>query len=119
MNISYRTDNGILSVEPTGPLSETDFETLSEELSSARTREAGLTGVLIRSKDFPGYERFSDMLAHAEFVRKQGDKVPKVALCTDSPVGKLLTTLGATFVDADVKRFSFDQQGEAERWLLN
>lgn len=117
MNIEYRADRGILAVEPSGPLGRGDFETLAAEIAGIKAQGRALNGLLIHTRTFPGYERFSDLLAHAEFVKEHGDEIGKVALCTDTPVAKLLALIGQTFVHATVKKFDFDQLSDAERWL--
>jgi len=118
MDISYRQHEGILRVEPAGSLSENDFEELAEALERLGDGDADLNGILIHTPEFPGYEEFGDLLAHVDFVREYGDRVPKVALCTDSPIGPLIESIGDLFADAEVERFGYDDQLEAEEWLL-
>jgi len=98
MDITYRSDYGFIEVNPTGQLEEENFRDLA--------------------RDFPGWERFSDLMAHVSFVREYDDKIGKVAICTDSSIGALMQTIGDTFVDAEVERFAYDEKDEAEKWLL-
>jgi hypothetical protein len=118
MNITYRTEYGILEVQPTGPLEKQDFQDLAAEIKGIRERGREFKGVLIFTKEFPGYRELSDVVAHGEFVQEHLGKVPKVALCTDSATGKLLELIGQSFGEAEAKHFAGDEKDEAEKWLL-
>lgn len=118
MDITYKTDQEILEVRPNGKLQEHDLQQLGEALQRA-AREPSFNGLLIESKEFPGYEDLSDMLAHAELIKQQKDRVARVAIVTDSAVLRLLEALGNTLGEAEVKHFEFGQHAEAERWLVN
>jgi hypothetical protein len=118
MNITYRTDLGILQVEPTGSLEEQDFKDLAQEIESLQEDEREFRGLLIYTEKFPGYKKFADVFAHGEFVRDHRDKIGKVAICTDSTIGDLAGSIGRHFTEADVKNFAYDQKDEAEKWIL-
>lgn len=119
MDITYRTEYGILAVEPTGELEKKEFEQLGSEIAHLRENDRKFNGILIHTRDFPGYKTFSDALAHGEFLGKHADGVGKVALCTDSAVGNLLEIAGSTFTNAEVRKFDYDQRDDAEKWLLS
>lgn len=119
MDITYRTEYGILQVEPTGKLKEKDFEDLGEQIASIRDDDRDLNGILILTKDFPGYREFSDALAHGEFLGDHRDEIDKVALCSDSTVAGLLEIAGKAFAKADVRKFDYDDKDDAEKWLLS
>ncbi|MGK7296373.1 MAG: STAS/SEC14 domain-containing protein [Candidatus Wenzhouxiangella sp. M2_3B_020] len=118
MEITYRTEHGILEVRPTGPLSEGDFKSLGNEIESVLSDDRTLNGLLIYTRDFPGYESWSDLLAHGEFIGEFRDRIAKVAVCTDSAVAGLLQAIGRIFAEAEVKKFDFDEKDEADKWLL-
>jgi len=118
VNIDYEANRGVLAVEPVGALDKGDFEMLAAQIDSLKRRGLELNGLLIRSRKFPGYERVSDTLAHAQFVMEHGKDVGKVALCTDTPFAPVLAAFGRTFAGASVKRFPFDGRDEAEQWLV-
>jgi hypothetical protein len=118
MDIIYHDKQGFLEVKPTGKLEESDFDRISDEIEKILKTERELKGVLIYTKDFPGYERFSDLIAHARFVKEHHDKVNKLAFCTDSNIGTLLKSLAKRFAEARVKRFDYDQRDEAVNWLI-
>lgn len=119
MDITYRTDYGILEVRPTGALEEKDFEDLAGEIKHIRETNRPLKGVLVHTKEFPGYEKLSALMAHGEFVQEHLGKIDKVALCTDSAAGKLLELVGQNFGGAEAKKFGYGEKDEAEKWLLS
>lgn len=118
MDIVYRTDYGILEARPTGPLSEDDFKSLGKELEILIRDERTLNGLMIVTRDFPGYESFSDVLAHGEFIGEFRDRIEKVAVCTDSVVAGLLPVIGKVFTEAEVRKFDYEERDEADKWLL-
>ncbi|HSM29407.1 MAG TPA: STAS/SEC14 domain-containing protein [Woeseiaceae bacterium] len=117
MLVTQIKQDGILQVEPKGALSVNDFNALAAEVDAMDSREETLKGVLIRSESFPGYEHLSDISAHARFVNKYGNRVPKVAICSDSAVTAFLSFIGQIFTDADVKRFRYDEKEQALAYL--
>ena len=117
MLVTQIKQDGILQVEPKGALSVNDFNALAAEVDAMDSREEALKGVLIRSESFPGYEHLSDISAHARFVNEYGDRVPKVAICSDSAVAAFLSFIGQIFTDADVKRFRYDEKEQALAYL--
>lgn len=119
MKMTYQTDRGILQVEPTGKLQDKEFEALSTEIQAISEKQETLNGVLISTREFPGYQKVSDLLAHAQFIQEQQHQIPKVALCTDSPVGHFLEWIGKTLPDTEARTFRFDEKKEAEAWLLS
>ena len=90
----------------------------AREIESLRETGRELKDILVCTKDFPGWERFSDLLPHGDFVPEHHDKIEKIAFCTDSNIGMLLQTVGSTFTEAEVERFDCDEKDEAEKWLL-
>lgn len=118
MDITYRSDYGFIEVNPTGKLEEENFQDLAREIESLQEAGKALKGLLIRTKDFPGWERFSDLLAHGEFIREHHDRIDRIAFCTDSNIGTLLQTVAKDFAEAEVERFAYDEKDEAEKWLL-
>ncbi|MDX1626335.1 MAG: STAS/SEC14 domain-containing protein [Wenzhouxiangellaceae bacterium] len=118
MKISYRTDYGILEVQPTGGLSEEDFENLASELDRIQDEGREFKGILIVTEEFPGYRKFADMLAHGEFIKEHRDRIPKIAICTDSPVAHLADLIGSTLTGAEVETYDHGERDDAEKWLL-
>jgi hypothetical protein len=69
LTYSIKQPEGILVLQPSAPLSKQDFAGLSAAVDAYLSDHAKLRGVLIRSKDFPGWESFVGLIAHMHFVR--------------------------------------------------
>jgi len=117
MDVTYQTEYGFLEVVPSGKLTARDFQNVAEEIARIRQSGQEFKGILIWTKSFPGYRKFSDLLAHGKFIKHHHDKVGKVAVCTDSRVGRLLQTIGNVYAEAEVRKFRYEQKNEAENWL--
>ena len=110
-------DQGILKIIPEGPLESSDFETLSREVDEYIVAEGALTGVLIRTASFPGWEDFSALISHLNFVRNNHADIGKVAAVTDSKFLAIMPKIVALFVSAEVRHFDYDEQDSAMAWL--
>lgn len=110
-------DDGVLIVEPKGPLTRDDFDQLTAEVDLYLARREVLGGLLIHMSRFPGWEDFSGMAGHFRFVRDHHRRVRKVALASDSTVARIVPTLAEHFVSAEIKRFEFDERDAALEWL--
>ncbi len=117
IDCSILQPEGILVLKPRGPLSEEDFGGVSAAVDSYLSDHAGLHGVMIHAKGFPGWKNFGGFLAHMHFVRDHHRKVERVAIVTDSPVASTAQAIGKHFTSADVMHFPFVEDAKALDWL--
>ena len=117
LDYSIMKPEGIVVLKPRAPLSKEDFAGLTAAVDSYLSDHAKLRGVLIQSKQFPGWENFGGFTAHMHFVRDHHKKVERVAVVTDSPVAGIAESLGKHFTSAEVKRFPFPDDAKALDWL--
>ena len=110
-------DKGILKIFPEGPLEAGDFEKLGQEVDEYIVSEGALTGVLIRTESFPGWEDFSALISHLNFVRNNHADICKVAAVTDSKFLAIMPKLVDLFVSAEVQHFNYDELDRAMEWL--
>jgi hypothetical protein len=110
-------DDAITIVKPTGPLSEEDFTELTETVDKYLESHDSLKGLLIHTKQFPGWEDFEGLIGHIKFVRDHHQKIKKVALVTDSSMASMAPKLANHFVSAEVKSFEYDRIDDALTWL--
>lgn len=118
--ITYRilTDDAIVVVEPSGPLSETDFAALTEGVDAyLESHEGSLRGLLIHTREFPGWEDLEGLVGHFRFVRDHHQQISRVAFACDSKLTALAPKFAKHFVSAEVRSFEFDQFDEALAWL--
>ncbi len=77
-----------------------------------------LHGLLIISATFPGWDSFAAFATHIRFVRDHHHKIEKVAIVTDSVIGRLAESLADHFVNAEIRHFPSDLEKEAKTWLV-
>lgn len=110
-------DNGIVLVEPISSLTSDDFRRLSDAVDARLEKQPALRGLLIHSKEFPGWENFASLVAHIRFVRDHHKKVERVALVTDSSLGSMIEMLAKHFVGAKVRHFPYADLEVAKDWI--
>ena len=119
LNVELDRQAGLAILRPTGALSERDFETVCNVIDPYLEDHGQLTGLMIHTKDFPGWESFGAMLKHFKFVKDHQRKIARVALVTDSKIGDLVELIGGHFISAKVKHFPQDAFIDARKWVLD
>ena len=104
-------------VEPQGPLTKADFETIAAQVDPIIESDGSLDGLIIKTKDFPGWENFGDIVEHFRFVRKHHQVISKIALVTDAKISDLFPARVSHFVKAEVEHFAFDEYEKAVEWI--
>jgi tRNA U38,U39,U40 pseudouridine synthase TruA len=117
LNHELRHDDGILVLNPEGPLEAADFTTLASQVDTYLEQHVKLRGVLIRAKSFPGWKDFAAMLAHLKFLKEHIRKIEKVAVVADGAVVMIMPNIANHFVLAQVQHFDFEREDEAWVWL--
>jgi hypothetical protein len=108
---------GILHARPSGPLEAADFDRLAALADPYIARKGELAGLMIETKEFPGWKNLAGMVKHFRFVRNHHRKIRRVALVTNARIGSIAEKFARHFVAAEVKRFPAEHAGEAKRWL--
>jgi hypothetical protein len=117
LDYSIMKPEGILVLKPHARLSKEDFDGLSAAVDSYLSDHANLHGVLIHSKEFPGWENFGGFAAHMHFVHEHHKKVKRVAVVTDSHIAGIAESLGRHFTSAELRHFPFSDEVKALDWL--
>ncbi|MEN8175908.1 MAG: STAS/SEC14 domain-containing protein, partial [Pseudomonadota bacterium] len=110
-------DDGILVVNPLGPLAIVDFEALAAAVDPYIEAEGELKGLLVDAGAFPGWEDFGAMLTHLKFVRSHHHAIRRVALVSDSQFLSVVPKLVDHFVSAEVRHFDHEDRTRALAWL--
>ncbi|HXK56000.1 MAG: STAS/SEC14 domain-containing protein [Gammaproteobacteria bacterium] len=118
LSVQLITKVGIVILEPDGALTVGDFEAAAEKIDPFIEERGRLNGLIIRSESFPGWDSFAALTKHLSFVRNHHQKISRVALVTDSPIGKLAEVVAGHFVNAEVKVFKYEELEEARSWIL-
>lgn len=110
-------NDGVLEVCPTTPLHARDFAQLSEAVDRYLSREHNLKGVIIRTNDKPGWEDFSELVSHIEFIHDHHKQVPKIAAISNDELQTILPPIANHFAAAEVKHFDTCNRNEALDWI--
>ncbi|MFD5393245.1 STAS/SEC14 domain-containing protein [Streptomyces sp. NPDC127097] len=116
--ISHRLlpETQVLVAEVEQPLRAQDFEALALTVDSWLEVHDELAGVVVHARAFPGWENVGSLLRHVRFVRDHHRKVRRVALAADSKLAGLVPHLANHFVQAEVRRFGYDELDGAVAW---
>ena len=119
LNIELDSEAGLAILQPEGALSEGDFDAVASVIDPYIGEHGKLSGLIIHTKDFPGWETFGAMLKHFKFVKNHHQKLSRIALVTDSRIGNFSEQIASHFVSAIVKHFSYSQFDDAKSWVVD
>jgi hypothetical protein len=118
LKVTLHKEDGIVVLEPDGALTEKDFESAAAVIDPFIESAGKLKGVMIHTKEFPGWDSFAALLGHLKFVREHHEKVSRVAMVTDSSLANVAPIISGHFVQAEVKHFAFNELKQARLWVL-
>jgi hypothetical protein len=117
LNVELDSAAGIAVLTPQGALSESDFDVAAMVIDPYIESHGQLNGLIVRTKDFPGWESFASLARHIRFVKDHHERLSHVALVTDSKLGNVAEKIAGHFISADVRHFPYDQFSEAKSWI--
>jgi tRNA U38,U39,U40 pseudouridine synthase TruA len=117
LNYELNRVEGILTLNPIGPLESTDFEKLVREVDPYIREKGQLDGLMIYAKSFPGWDNFAAFLSHMKFVKNHHQKVKKIAAVTGSSFLSIMPQVANHFIRAEVRHFDYDDKDAALNWL--
>jgi len=117
LNYELNRTEGILILKPTGPLESTDFEKLAGEVDPYIIENGTLSGLMIYTKSFPGWDNFAAFLSHIKFVINHHQKIKKIAAVTGRGFLSIMPQVANHFIRADVRHFDYDDMDTALNWL--
>jgi hypothetical protein len=119
LHVEIDEENLIAILRPEGALSADDFGHAAAIIDPYIEQAGGLKGLVIYTREFPGWDSFAGFLAHLRFVRDHHRRIGAVALVTDSPLGDFAEDVAGHFIDAEVEEFDFDELDKARGWILD
>jgi hypothetical protein len=117
LKVNLDKTKGIAILEPDSKLSEEDFKSAASIIDPHLEKSGGLNGIVIYAKEFPAWDSFAALIAHLKFIKEHHKKVAHLAFVTDSPIGTLAEHIAAHFVNAEVKRFAFNELEKSMQWI--
>ena len=118
ISVKILKPEGVVVIEPLGPLEKADFEKLASEVDPWLEEEGSLRGIIIHARAFPGWESFEALAGHMKFVKGHHARVGKVALVMDSKLLGLLPGIAKHFVAAEIRHFDYEEMDAAKGWVL-
>lgn len=116
MKVELDQERGIAVVQPTGSLTEDDFELANALINPYIEKRGSLNGLVIFSPSFPGWDSFGSLVSHFRFVKDHQKNIERIALVTDSLAGQFGERLVNHFVNAEVKKFPADRLEQGKNW---
>jgi len=117
IDLELDEEAGIAIVRPEGRLEVSDFAEIGRQIDPFIENNGKLSGLVIETQAFPGWENFSALLSHLKFVREHHRQVKKVAFVSSSEMLSLLPSIAGHFVSAEVKHFGDDELEPAKEWI--
>lgn len=117
IDVKLLRDDGILVISPVGQLQSSDFEQLRLLADPYIEEHGDLAGLLIDAESFSGWEDFSSLLSHINFVRSHQDKIERVAAVTNNGFLAVLPAVADYFAAAEVRHFNYQDRDQAITWL--
>jgi|FLOH01.1.fsa_nt_gi hypothetical protein len=118
LDVNIDPKNAIVTLHPKDKLSKDDFIRAGSLIDPFIEKVGKLNGLIIETKEFPGWDSFSALFTHLKFVKEHHTKVKKLAFVTDSIIGEGAENIGNHFISAEIKRFNFADLEEAKAWIL-
>ncbi len=116
--ISHRLlrDSGVIVVEVKQALRAQDFDALAFTADSWIEAHGELQGLVIHTREFPGWENLGSLIRHLRFVRDHHRKVRRIALAADAKVASVAPKIAEHFIQAEVKSVRYDELDKAIAW---
>jgi len=109
-------DSDVLVLRPHGELEAADFGRLAATVDPYIDKLGGLAGLVVIAEEFPGWDDFAAFISHLRFVREHHSRIRRVALVTSSRFLAVLPRLATHFVEAEVRKFDWDEPDAAIAW---
>ncbi len=119
VNVEFDEKNGIVVLIPSGALREEDFANVAEMVDPYITEYGKLNGLIIYTKEFPGWADFSALVTHIKFAKDHHKHIDKVALVSDMTTHDFTASVVNHFVSAEVASFDYNALDEAKKWMVN
>ncbi|MCB1856256.1 MAG: STAS/SEC14 domain-containing protein [Pseudomonadales bacterium] len=117
LKVSIDEDNRVAILEPEESLSAGDFQAAASEIDPVIEKYGQLSGIIIRTRSFPGWESFAALTSHLRFVKNHHRHVARVALVTDSVAADFAEKIASHFVKAEIRSFSYQDVDKARDWI--
>jgi len=117
MDIQLDTAKSILFVKVDSGFTSENFTQLSNTIDPYLKEKGTLKGVVIETKDFPGWTNVNAFIDHIKFVKNHQAHIQKIAVVTDSKLVAYIRKGVGFFVKPQIKHFPYEQATMATQWI--
>jgi hypothetical protein len=118
ITIDFDSDTKTIHATANGKITKEDIETQARpKIEEIFNSNSSVQGSLVNASQLEGWENLDAMTTHFSFLKEYDNKLPKIALISNSMVQETLSKFSSTLVDSEVKHFS--DETEAKKWLQN
>jgi hypothetical protein len=110
-------DSRVVAITPQGPLEESDFERLAQEIGPLIEKEGKIAGLMIEAGSFPGWISIGAFLSHLKFVYNHHRHLDRIAIITDDALLKMMPRVAGLLVKPTIRRFASGDKAQAFAWL--
>lgn len=116
MALSIQIENNLLKIEIKSKLTKDDFIKIGDEADKL-IKMYGKIHLLLNAHDFHGWENFSALKTHLNFVKNHHEKVEKIAFIPGYMWQRCLIYFVSILVEPEIKVFDKNRLSEALDWL--
>ncbi len=119
LNVTLDENKKLLILEPTAVLMKHDFIHLASIVDPFLSKGNTLKGLMIKTKNFPGWDSISAIKEHLSFIKRHHKSIEKLAFVTDSSFIDATKTIAGAFIHPKIKEFNYNSESKAIQWLLS
>ncbi len=118
--ITYKIleQEGIVIIEPTSPLKQSDFEALTKDVDDYIKQKGMIKGVIIYTVSFPMWDNPGAFIKDMKFVIEHQRKIKRVASVTNSKLFMIVHRIARHLLFPKIKHFYYGDIEEAKKWIL-
>lgn len=116
----FDKNDNILTLTSFHPLRINDFEKIQNLLNQVYKETKNISGVILNTEQFPGWDDLRSLLRHFEFVKENRKHIEKVGICTSNELIRNSATVVSKHLESvDIAVFEYGAINEARNWLRN
>jgi hypothetical protein len=116
---SYRIEEeeGIVLIEPSGPITRTDLEALTRDVDDYLGRAGAIRGLIVHTRSFPRWQDLGSFLRDMQFVVAHQRRIHRVASVTDSRLLMLIHGIARHVFSPEIRHFPSGGLEKARKWI--
>ena len=118
ITIDFNSDTNTIHATASGKITREDIEnTARPAIEKIFSSNPNVKGSLVVAKDLQGWENLEAMTTHFSFLKEYDDKLPRIALISNSIVQETLANFAPAMVKSEVEHF--EDETKAQTWINN